>query len=807
MGKVKLARHHVTGEQVAVKIIPRIKLRDPNIKDPKDPDNKKRDHDESKEIRTIREAAISTLLQHPYICGMRDLMIMSHHYYMLFEYVDGGQMLDYIISHGKLKEKGARKFARQIASALDYCHYNSIVHRDLKIENILISKDGDIKIIDFGLSNLYSPKSNLSTFCGSLYFAAPELLNAKPYTGPEVDVWSFGIVLYVLVCGKVPFDDQNMPALHAKIKRGIVEYPNWLSAECKHLISRMLVVNSTQRATMSEVINHPWMLKGYDSPMDSYTKPRNPLTLPLDENVVKGMTGFDFGNVDTIRAELTDVLESEDYIRAVDEYESQKELRASRSRTPSSSTSAAPDDAAGLPNPTKAFHPLISIYYLVHEKLQRDQGISDPASDIVHAQKTPGLEVPAIPVPEMVHPSEASYEIAQPTSSMSSSSSRARSRTHGEMETRQAMEQMSLAPPVPVVEPKRGGIFRRLSSRRYRNEKTTGPDSSASEAVPAPELTTPRKSLSGRHSRDNTEIALSTQPGYNGVNNYATPQKGREPILLVPQSAPSKSSLGRAASVSEGKRTNGLIPRKPLINIDASRDSTAGAPLNSMPEESNPTFDNKAQRAKSLGGARGEQLRTRRGAEQNAAGTASQKESMSKTSTGDEYVPKAGLKGLFSVSTTSSKSPSVIHADLLRTLNKMGIMHNDVKGGYNCLYRPSIDLNSVPDASHERESSTQAPAPTGLARSMSRTSRKLSFRRATRARAVSNTHGLEPTDDSTESVFEASGQQDSNLVVRFDIYIVKVPWFNLHGVQFKRVSGDSWQYKSLASKILSELSL
>lgn len=101
---------------------------------------------------------------------------------------------------------------------------------DLKIENILISKTGNIKIIDFGLSNLYSPDSHLSTFCGSLYFAAPELLNAKPYIGPEVDVWSFGIVLYVLVCGKVPFDDQSMPALHAKIKRGQVEYPTWLSA-------------------------------------------------------------------------------------------------------------------------------------------------------------------------------------------------------------------------------------------------------------------------------------------------------------------------------------------------------------------------------------------------------------------------------------------------------------------------------------------------------------------------------------------------------------------------------------------------
>jgi len=186
--------------------------------------------DRSKEIRTAREAAIVTLVNHPYICSMKDVVRTSYHWYMLFEYVNGGQMLDYIISHGKLKEKQARKFARQIASALDYCHRNNIVHRDLKIENILISKTGDIKIIDFGLSNLFSPRGQLKTFCGSLYFAAPELLQARQYTGPEVDVWSFGVVLYVLVCGKVPFDDQSMPQLHAKIKKGVVEYPQGLTA-------------------------------------------------------------------------------------------------------------------------------------------------------------------------------------------------------------------------------------------------------------------------------------------------------------------------------------------------------------------------------------------------------------------------------------------------------------------------------------------------------------------------------------------------------------------------------------------------
>lgn len=225
MGKVKLAKKTDGSEQCAVKIVPR-----QSTEDLSHSRSNKEDKDHSKEIRTAREAAIVTLLKHPYVCSMRDVVRTNHHWYMLFEYVNGGQMLDYIISHGRLKEKQARKFTRQIASSLDYSHRNSIVHRDLKIENILISKTGDIKIIDFGLSNLYSPSTVLKTFCGSLYFAAPELLQAQKYTGPEVDIWSFGIVLYVLVCGKVPFDDQHMSVLHAKIKKGIVDYPQWLSA-------------------------------------------------------------------------------------------------------------------------------------------------------------------------------------------------------------------------------------------------------------------------------------------------------------------------------------------------------------------------------------------------------------------------------------------------------------------------------------------------------------------------------------------------------------------------------------------------
>ncbi|KAI0354421.1 Pkinase-domain-containing protein [Trametes cingulata] len=441
MGKVKLAHHNITGEKLAVKILPRASPSGSANAPTSEAAAKQASKDASKEIRTLREAALSMLLHHPYICGMREMIVHQHHYYMVFEYVSGGQMLDYIISHGRLRERVARKFARQIGSALDYCHKNNVVHRDLKIENILISHSGNIKIIDFGLSNLYNPADHLSTFCGSLYFAAPELLNAKVYTGPEVDVWSFGVVLYVLVCGKVPFDDQSMPALHAKIKRGLVEYPVWLSAECKHLLTRMLVTNPAARAPLSEVLSHPWMVRGFRGPPDSHLVHREPLRADeLDRTVIKGMKGFEFGTEEEIEHKLIEVLESDAYYRSVQHWErkrmsngrnghsrwgesfsnsslaishdgsfststtkvdqspSKKAKRFSgfdfyrrKLFSPSSSPPTTPmahsppssqshlsnssllETQREPPDPTYGFHPLISIYFLVREKMEREK--------------------------------------------------------------------------------------------------------------------------------------------------------------------------------------------------------------------------------------------------------------------------------------------------------------------------------------------------------------------------------------------------------------------------------------------------
>ncbi|KAL6454853.1 KIN1 Serine/threonine protein kinase KIN1 [Candida maltosa Xu316] len=396
MGKVKLAQHNTTHEICAVKIIPRAaklyQRAHANDPPPQTTQEAAQRHKEfEKEIardkRTIREGALGRLLYHPFICRLYEMVPMTNHYYMLFEYIEGGQMLDYIVAHGSLKERHARKFARGIGSALDYCHRNNVVHRDLKIENIMINEKGDIKIIDFGLSNLYAPRNLLKTYCGSLYFAAPELLSAKPYIGPEVDVWSFGVVLYVLVCGKVPFDDQSVSVLHEKIKKGNVEYPNFLSRECVSLLSRMLVVDPSKRASLYEVCSHPWMNKGYDHRVNNYLPKREPLQLPLDPEIIKVMANYELGSVQNITEDLTNILSSVEYQMSCENW--YKSAEQGRDYYSSSNVHI-------LPDPTGGFHPLISLYFLVDEMRKRKKA----KEEAIKAQQRAQVPTIALPTPK-----------------------------------------------------------------------------------------------------------------------------------------------------------------------------------------------------------------------------------------------------------------------------------------------------------------------------------------------------------------------------------------------------------------------
>lgn len=184
----------------------------------------------------------------------------SNEIIMVLEYA-GGELFDYIVQHGRMEEDEARRFFQQMLCAVEYCHRHKIVHRDLKPENLLLDDQLNVKIADFGLSNIMTDGNFLKTSCGSPNYAAPEVIGGKLYAGPEVDVWSCGVILYVLLVGRLPFDDEHIPSLFAKIARGTYAVPKWMSPGAANMINRMLQVNPVQRATIPEIRQDPWFMK------------------------------------------------------------------------------------------------------------------------------------------------------------------------------------------------------------------------------------------------------------------------------------------------------------------------------------------------------------------------------------------------------------------------------------------------------------------------------------------------------------------------------------------------------------------
>jgi len=195
---------------------------------------------------------------HPHIIRLYEVMETQADIYVVMEYVKAGELFDYIVEKGRLMEDEARHFFQQIISGVEYCHRHMVVHRDLKPENILLDSKMNVKTADFGLSNVMHDGHFLKTSCGSPNYAAPEVISGKMYAGPEVDVWSCGVILYALLCGSLPFDDENIPNLFKKIKGGIYNLPTNLSPGARDLIPRMLLVDPLKRITIPEIRQHPW---------------------------------------------------------------------------------------------------------------------------------------------------------------------------------------------------------------------------------------------------------------------------------------------------------------------------------------------------------------------------------------------------------------------------------------------------------------------------------------------------------------------------------------------------------------------
>jgi len=244
--KVKLAKHIPTGKEVAIKIIDKTQLNPGSLQ------------------KLFREVRIMKTLDHPNIVKLFQVIETEKTLYLVMEYASGGEVFDYLVLHGRMKEKEARAKFRQIVSAVQYCHQKKIIHRDLKAENLLLDSEMNIKIADFGFSNEFVPGNKLDTFCGSPPYAAPELFQGKKYDGPEVDVWSLGVILYTLVSGSLPFDGSTLRELRERVLRGKYRIPFYMSTDCENLLKKFLVLNPTRRASLEVIMKDKWMNMGFE---------------------------------------------------------------------------------------------------------------------------------------------------------------------------------------------------------------------------------------------------------------------------------------------------------------------------------------------------------------------------------------------------------------------------------------------------------------------------------------------------------------------------------------------------------------
>ena len=252
-GKVKHAVNQESQEAVAIKVLDKEKIQKQNM---------------GNQIK--KEISIMKMVKHKYIVGMIEVLASKSKIFIVLELVTGGELFDKIVRDGKLAEDQALFYLGQLVEGVSYCHKLGVCHRDLKPENLLLDESGNLKISDFGLSSLYVGDANgdgasrteiLHTTCGTPNYVAPEVLADKGYDGKKADVWSIGVILYVLIAGFLPFDESSIVALFGKIQAADFTYPKWFSMEVRGVIDKMLVADPANRLTLKDIKANPWLLE------------------------------------------------------------------------------------------------------------------------------------------------------------------------------------------------------------------------------------------------------------------------------------------------------------------------------------------------------------------------------------------------------------------------------------------------------------------------------------------------------------------------------------------------------------------
>nr|XP_023681278.1 MAP/microtubule affinity-regulating kinase 3 isoform X4 [Paramormyrops kingsleyae] len=753
--KVKLARHILTGREVAIKIIDKTQLNPTSLQ------------------KLFREVRIMKILNHPNIVKLFEVIETEKTLYLVMEYASGGEVFDYLVAHGRMKEKEARAKFRQIVSAVQYCHQKHIVHRDLKAENLLLDADMNIKIADFGFSNEFTLGNKLDTFCGSPPYAAPELFQGKKYDGPEVDVWSLGVILYTLVSGSLPFDGQNLKELRERVLRGKYRIPFYMSTDCENLLKRFLVLNPAKRGTLEQIMKDRWINAGCEEDeLKPFVEPELDISDQKRIDIIVGM-GYS-------REEIQESLARMKYDEITATYlllgRKSSELEASDSSSSSN---------LSLPK-TRPNSELNNGQSPSHHKAPR--GVSTSQKQRRYSDQA-GPTIPSSAgYPKRSQTSAADGDLKEEGGAQQRKSSTAGVR--------------AVAPPSPML------------GNASNPNKADIPDRKKGSTTPN------SNSVSGGMTRRNTYVCSERTP----TDRLSVVQNGKENSLCkmppcasssyahayMPASAASPASVRlrhqRASSLSAAGRPSRVDVVGPTSAVPAGQRNPV-ASTHSVTGATPPDRLRFPRGTASRSTFHGGQLRERRTATYNGPPASP---TLSHDATPLSQSRSRGSSNLFTKLTSKLTRRNMSFRFTKRVTNDPPTQQTTNKSGPAsppCLHGKDQYRNVSGDQKDENKDSK--PRSLRFTWSMKTTSsmEPSDMMREIRKVLDANNCDYEQRERFLLLCVHGDGHAHPEGLVQWEMEVCKLPRLSLNGVRFKRISGTSIAFKNIASKIANELKL
>ncbi|KAF0875310.1 MARK3 kinase, partial [Crocuta crocuta] len=727
--KVKLARHILTGREVAIKIIDKTQLNPTSLQ------------------KLFREVRIMKILNHPNIVKLFEVIETDKTLYLIMEYASGGEVFDYLVAHGRMKEKEARAKFRQIVSAVQYCHQKRIVHRDLKAENLLLDADMNIKIADFGFSNEFTVGSKLDTFCGSPPYAAPELFQGKKYDGPEVDVWSLGVILYTLVSGSLPFDGQNLKELRERVLRGKYRIPFYMSTDCENLLKRFLVLNPIKRGTLEQIMKDRWINAGHEEDeLKPFVEPELDIS---DQKRIDIMVGMGYS-----QEEIQESLSKMKYDEITATYlllgRKSSELDASDSSSSSNLSLAKVRPSSDLNNSTGQSP---------HHKVQRSVSSSQKQrrySD--HA----GPAIPSV----VAYPKRSQTSTADSDLKEDGIPSRKSSGS--------AVGGKGIAPASPML------------GNASNPNKADIPERKKSSTVPS------SNTASGGMTRRNTYVCSERTT----ADRHSVIQNGKE-------NSPTSASMLTVWSLLEILSLSLPFCPSPTLSLKINiytlkKKSVLFCSPSTIPDPRTPVASTHSVSS----AATPDRLRFPRGTASRSTFHGQPRERRTATYNGPPASPSLSHEAT-PLSQTRSRGSTNLFSKLTSKLTRR-------KGWFFCAIKNKpapVHFSRNVSAEQKEENKEAKPRSLRFTWSMKTTSSMDPNDMMREIRKVLDANNCDYEQRERFLLFCVHGDGHAENLVQWEMEVCKLPRLSLNGVRFKRISGTSIAFKNIASKIANELKL